>query len=94
MTPSVLQTSEKPKVEKFHVTKAQIELVLAHQYTQDDYSRDIGHHKATYNIINNHPDYQEAFWMTAVALEAFERQKLGNFDAIHLPDLMIHLGVK
>ncbi len=76
---------------KFHVTKEQVELVLAHQYTQDDYTRGVGPHKSVYNIINNHPEYQEAFWMTAVALEAFERQKIGNFDAIHLPELMEHL---
>lgn len=77
---------------KFHITKAQVELVLANQYTQDDYTRGVGPHKTTYNITNNYPEYQEAFWMIAVALEAFERQKVGNFDAIHLPDLMTHLG--
>ncbi|BBI55898.1 hypothetical protein [Pseudomonas aeruginosa] len=80
-------------MKKFYVTKEQVEMVLAHQYTQDDYTREVGPHKTTYNIINNHPEYQEAFWQTAVALEAFERQKLGNFDAIHLPDLMKHLEV-
>ncbi len=79
-------------MEKFNITKVQVELVLAHQYTQDDYSRDVGPHKTVYSVINNHPEYREAFWMTAVALEAYERQKVGNFDPIHLPDLMKHLG--
>lgn len=80
-------------MQRFHITKDQVTLVLAHQYTQEDYSRDVGPHNTIYNIVNNYPEYSNAFWMTAVALEAFERQKVGNFDPIHLPDLMTHLGV-
>lgn len=81
-------------MEKFHVTREMVDTVLAHQYTQDDYSRDIGPHKTTYSVINNHPEYDEAFWQTALVMEAAARQAKGDFTAIHLPDLLTHLKGK
>lgn len=76
----------------FHVTREEVDAVLMHQYTQDDFSRGEGPHKTTYYLDNNYSDHSEAFWMTALALEAASRQRQGNFDPIHLPDLIEHLN--
>lgn len=77
---------------KFHITRAEVLCVIDQVYTQDDYTRGVGHHKTNYTISNNHPDHQQAFWQTALVMESAARQRVGIFDPIHLPELMEYLG--
>lgn len=75
----------------FHITREEVECVIAQVYTQDDYTRGVGPHKTNYTISNNYTDYRQAFWQTALVMESAIRQKLGNFDPIDLGELMEYL---
>jgi hypothetical protein len=75
----------------FHVTREQVLCVLGQAYVQQDYSRGEGLHDTHYIVQNNYEREEEAFWMVALAMEAAERHKLGNFDTIDLAKLIKHL---
>lgn len=76
----------------FHVTKEQVLSVLDHGYTQDDYQKGRGHVKTHYTVRNNHAGEDSAIKIdVALILEAYERQKVGNFDPIDVEALTDHL---